>query len=53
MPDASYYVEIGDNFIEYKNEHIKVPGIKPKNWIIKTSPGIILLTTNFDCKFIY
>ncbi|GBB98117.1 hypothetical protein RclHR1_03140016 [Rhizophagus clarus] len=38
MPNASYYVEIDDNFFGYKYELITMPGIKLKNWIIKTSP---------------
>ncbi|RIA98785.1 hypothetical protein C1645_870401, partial [Glomus cerebriforme] len=46
IPNASYYVEIDDDFVEYKYEHIKVPGIKPGNWIINTLPGNYSQDTN-------
>ncbi|GBC23065.1 uncharacterized protein OCT59_014015 [Rhizophagus irregularis] len=38
IPNASYYVEIEDNFVEYKYEIETVPGIKkPKSWNIYTA----------------
>ncbi|GBB91078.1 hypothetical protein RclHR1_01820007 [Rhizophagus clarus] len=37
IPDAAYYVEIDDNFVEDKYEIETVPGIKPRNWNIYTS----------------
>lgn len=40
IPNASYYVEIEDNFVEYKYEIETVPGIKkPKSWNIYTASG--------------
>jgi hypothetical protein len=39
LPGASYYVEIEDNFVEYKYEIETVPGIKARSWNIHTSSG--------------
>ncbi|RIA80457.1 hypothetical protein C1645_838654 [Glomus cerebriforme] len=52
IPDSSYYVEIGDNFVKYKNnyEGLIIPGIKPGNWIIKTTE--YSKTNNDNKKFI-
>ena len=46
IPDASYYVEINDNFVKYKYDGPKtiIPGIKPGNWIIKTLPSKCITT---------
>ncbi|GES93450.1 hypothetical protein GLOIN_2v1871822 [Rhizophagus clarus] len=43
IPNASYYVEIDDNFVKYKYEYgdLVIPGIKPGNWIIKTTADYI------------
>nr|AMJ52378.1 hypothetical protein [Rhizophagus clarus] len=53
IPNASYYVEIDDKFIEYKYELIKIPGIKPRNWIIKTDSilGKLRLNSTGSDKF--
>ncbi len=39
VPNATYYVEIDDKFLRYKDENEMVPGIKLGNWIIKTTEG--------------
>ena len=39
LPNASYSVEIGDNFLRYKSENKMVPGVKLGKWMINTSKG--------------
>lgn len=42
VPNATYYVEIDNNFIKYKDnlQNVAIPGIKPDKWIIKTRGGM-------------
>ena len=44
IPSATYYVEIDDDFLKYKDENEMVPGIKPGKWIIRTTEGKIIMT---------
>jgi len=39
VPNATYYVEIDDNFLKYKGNDEMISGIKPEKWIIKTTEG--------------
>ncbi|GBC01916.1 hypothetical protein RclHR1_04390001, partial [Rhizophagus clarus] len=50
IPNSSYYVEIDDNFVKYKYDGPKtiIPGIKPGNWIIKTSSEYNPINDNTD-----
>ena len=39
VPNATYYVEINDNFLRYKDQDVMIPGVKLGNWIIQMTEG--------------
>ncbi|CAG8463105.1 11906_t:CDS:2 [Funneliformis caledonium] len=51
VPNATYYVEIDDDFLKYKDESEMITGIKLGNWIIKTTGEYN--KTNDDSEIIY